>query len=82
MFGVASGALAVECFDVRTIQQWVNADNVCTQGDKTWTLNDTDLANPITVLFLNPTENSHGVFISGFDTSNLPETGSSTIRSP
>jgi len=72
--GFASGgALAVECFDVRTIAQWdALENNSCTQGDKSWTLNSTTLADPITVLFLNPTENSHGVFISGFDTSNLP----------
>jgi len=73
-FGFVSGAaLAVECSTIRTILDWDTAeDNSCTQGDKTWTLNDTDFANPITVLFLNPTENSHGVFISGFDTSSLP----------
>jgi hypothetical protein len=70
-FGLATGALAVECFDVRTVSAWKEAKS-CTQQDKTWTLNETDLANPITVLFLNPVENSHGLFISGFDTSNLP----------
>jgi hypothetical protein len=71
-FGFASGgALAVECFDVRSIGAWDDAGS-CTQGDKTWTLNSTDLGFPVTVLFINPSPDSHGMVIGGFDTTNAP----------
>ena len=68
---VSGGALAVECFDVRSIGAWEEAGS-CTQGDKTWTINDTDLGDPVTVLFINPSAQSHGMIIGGFDTTDAP----------
>ena len=70
--GFASqAAFAVECFDVRSIGAWDEAGS-CTSGDKTWTLNSTDLGAPITLLFLNPDPTSNSLVISGFDTTNAP----------
>ena len=71
-FGFASGgALAVECFDVRSISAWQEAES-CTQGDKTWTLNSTDLGGPVTVLFFTPSAQTHGMALFGFDTTDAP----------
>ena len=66
--GFASGgALAVECLPVTTIGAWDDLGS-CTQGDKTWTLNSTDnLDDAVTVFFINPSANSHGMVLAGFD---------------
>ena len=72
--GFASGGvLAVECPAITSIGAWEDLGS-CTQGDKTWTLNSTDLGFPITVLFINPSENSHGMVLGGFDTTDAPGT--------
>jgi hypothetical protein len=71
--GFASGgALAVECLPVTTIGAW-DALGSCTQGDKTWTLNSTEnLADAVTVFFINPSPASHGMVIAGFDQTDNP----------
>jgi PEP-CTERM motif len=72
--GFASGGvLAVECPAITSIGAWEDLGS-CTQGDKTWTLNSTDLGFPITVFFINPSENSHGMVLGGFDTTDAPGT--------
>lgn len=71
-FAFASGgALAVECLAVTSIGAWDDLGS-CTQGDKTWTLNSTDLGDPVTVFFINPSPTSHGMVIAGFDTTDAP----------
>lgn len=67
------GALAAECPAITSIGAWEDMGS-CTQGDKTWTLNSTDLGFPITVFFINPSENSHGMVLGGFDTTDAPGT--------
>jgi hypothetical protein len=56
------------CSSITTIGAWGDAGS-CIQGDKLWTITDTDLGDNVGVLFSSPVLTTHTMQIVGFDTS-------------